>query len=42
MSVNDEKKGKPTPEEVEAWVNGVHEGPCCGDRDDECETDSEK
>ena len=35
MSENDAKK-KPTPEEIEAWVNGVHEGPCCADQE-ECD-----
>ena len=26
-----EKKTKPTPEEQAAWIEQVHNGPCCGD-----------
>ena len=33
---------KPTEEEIEAWLNQVHEGPCCSDDQQECETKPEE
>ena len=27
-------KEKITEEELEAWISGCHEGPCCADRDE--------
>ncbi|MDD7985851.1 hypothetical protein PQO01_12930 [Lentisphaera marina] len=31
---------KLTPEEIEAWIEQVHNGPCCSDQDDSCPSET--
>lgn len=31
------EKAKPTDEEVQAWLDGVHYGSCCADDPEDCQ-----